>query len=161
MISNHFCEMYIVKKYSEEPHNSVFFVSKCILDLTMQEVCINGGINQQEVNMRSEKHPTEQAAAPTQSDAAGQLMKWGMAVCCSVMVLPVAAFLVGGDTIAGLWTNASVFAPVDLCVGAHVVMFKMMGKSCHSSKEEQDQESVADASFEDARASVPEVARQS
>jgi hypothetical protein len=48
------------------------------------------------------------------------------------MLLPVAAFLIGGGTIAGLWSNASVFAPIALCVGAHVVMFKMMGKSCHA-----------------------------
>lgn len=82
--------------------------------------------------MHSDNQSAEQSASSTQSDTGGKLMKWGMAVCCSVMLLPVAAFLIGGGTIAGLWTNASVFAPIALCVGAHVLMFKMMGKSCHA-----------------------------
>lgn len=82
--------------------------------------------------MRSDNQSPEQSAASTQSGTGGKLMKWGMAVCCSVMLLPVAAFLIGGGTLAGLWSNASVFAPIALCIGAHVLMFKMMGKSCHA-----------------------------
>ena len=96
-----------------------------------------------------------------QTAGSSKLMHYGMMVCCAVMLLPVAAFLLAGGTIAGMWNNLGLFAPIALCIGAHVLMLKMMGKSCHSSKEEQDQEPVADASFEDARASVPEVARQS
>ncbi len=70
-------------------------------------------------------------------------MKWGMAVCCSVMLLPIAAFLIGGGTIAGLWSNATVFAPIALCIGAHVLMFKMMGKSCHApAKKTQTEDSA-------------------
>jgi hypothetical protein len=102
-------------------------------------------------------------AKTDQQETAGssKLMHYGMMVCCAVMLLPVAAFLLAGGTIAGMWNNLGLFAPIALCIGAHVLMFKMMGKSCHSSKKEQDHEPVADASFEDAHASVPEVARQS
>ena len=65
----------------------------------------------------------------------GKLMHWGMMACCAVMLLPIAAFLIGGGTVAGLWANATVFAPLVLCVGAHFVMHKMMGRSCHGSDE--------------------------
>lgn len=82
--------------------------------------------------MLSDNQRPEATASSAQSDTSGKVMKWGMAVCCSVMLIPVAAFLIGGGTIAGLWSNASVFAPIALCVGAHVLMFKMMGKSCHA-----------------------------
>ncbi|WP_377513412.1 DUF2933 domain-containing protein [Octadecabacter sp. R77987] len=75
-------------------------------------------------------------------------MKWGMMACCAVMFLPVAVFLIGGGTLAGLWANAGVFAPLTLCIGAHLVMHKMMGKSCHaegeSSEAEQDGPTSAD-----------------
>lgn len=89
-----------------------------------------------------------------------KLMHYGMMVCCAVMLLPVAAFLLAGGTIAGMLNNLGLFAPIALCIGAHVLMFKMMGKSCHGSEKKQDEVPVTDASFEDAHASVPEVARQ-
>lgn len=62
------------------------------------------------------------------------LMHAGMAVCCTVMLLPVAGFLIAGGTIAGLMSNLGVFVPIALCIGVHVAMFAFMGKSCHGSK---------------------------
>jgi hypothetical protein len=60
-------------------------------------------------------------------------MHIGMMACCALMLLPFSAFFFTGGTIAGLWSNASVFAPIVLCMGAHVLLFKVMGKSCHGS----------------------------
>lgn len=89
-----------------------------------------------------------------------KLMHYGMMVCCAVMLLPVAAFLLAGGTIAGMWNNLGLFAPIALCIGAHVLMFKMMGKSCHSSTNKDEQKQIEDARFEDAPTSVPGVSRQ-
>ena len=50
------------------------------------------------------------------------------------MIIPIVGFFIAGGSIAGLWSNASVFAPIALCIGAHAAMFMLMGKSCHSSK---------------------------
>lgn len=61
------------------------------------------------------------------------LMHAGMAVCCAIMLLPVAGFFIAGGTIAGLMGNLGVFAPIALCIGVHVAMFAVMGKSCHGS----------------------------
>ncbi len=77
-------------------------------------------------------HNENHAAGVERAGDTSSLMKWGMAACCAVMFLPIAIFLVGGGTITGLWSNAGVFAPLALCAGAHVVMHKMMGKSCHT-----------------------------
>ena len=88
-----------------------------------------------------------------------KLMKYGMIVCCSVMLLPVAGFLLAGGTIAGLLTNVGLFAPIALCIGAHVLMFKMMGKSCHSSKTEETPENGSDAELVKTRIPVTGVAR--
>jgi len=71
----------------------------------------------------------------------------------------VAAFLLAGGTLAGLWTNVGLFAPIALCIGAHVLMFKMMGKSCHGAKDEMEQEDVKDAAFEDVRIAPQQVGR--
>lgn len=124
--------MYIAFKSIKEAHKGLFFVSICILDLSAKDECNNAETHRTEAKMRTENQISEEAASSTQSAAAGKVMKWGMAVCCSVMLLPVVAFLIGGGTIAGLWSNAGVFAPIALCIGAHVVLFKMMGKSCHA-----------------------------
>ena len=62
------------------------------------------------------------------------LMHAGMAVCCAVMLIPVAGFFVAGGTLAGLTSNLAVFAPIALCIGVHVAMFAVMGKSCHGEK---------------------------
>ncbi len=62
------------------------------------------------------------------------LMHAGMAVCCAVMLIPVAGFFIAGGTLAGLTSNLAVFAPIALCIGVHVAMFAVMGKSCHGEK---------------------------
>ena len=59
------------------------------------------------------------------------LMHAGMAVCCTVMLIPIAGFFIAGGTLAGLTSNLSFLAPIALCIGAHVAMFALMGKSCH------------------------------
>lgn len=91
--------------------------------------------------------------------ASSKLMHYGMMVCCAVMLLPVAAFFIAGGTIAGLWTNVGLFAPIALCLGAHVVMHKMMGKSCHGSKDERGHEDPLDAEFNDGRVPAQDIAR--
>lgn len=61
------------------------------------------------------------------------LMHAGMAICCAVMLLPIGAFFLAGGTIAGLFTNLGLFAPIALCIGVHVAMFAVLGRSCHGS----------------------------
>jgi hypothetical protein len=75
------------------------------------------------------------------------------------MLLPVAAFFIAGGTIAGLWTNFGLFVPIALCLGAHVVMHKMMGKSCHGSKDEQTHEDTLDAELNDGQVPARNIAR--
>lgn len=58
------------------------------------------------------------------------LMKYGMWACCAVMLLPVLAYLVAGGA-SGVTESLITFAPLILCVGAHLVMHRLMGKSCH------------------------------
>jgi len=65
---------------------------------------------------------------------ADRLKHYGMMKCCVVMLLPIAGFFLAGGTLAGMWGNAAAFAPLLLCVAAHLVMHKFMGKSCHSDK---------------------------
>lgn len=83
-----------------------------------------------------------------------KVMHYGMMLCCAVMLVPVAAFFIAGGSIAGLWSNFGLFAPILICLSAHVVMHKMMGKSCHGSKQEQADEATLDAEFGDG--DVPE-----
>ena len=66
-----------------------------------------------------------------------KLMHHGMIACCAVMLLPFAEFFLSGGTIAGLWSNTGVLAPIELCLGAHLLMFKSVGKSRHGSPKGQ------------------------
>lgn len=63
------------------------------------------------------------------------IMKLGMIICCTVMLLPIMMLLSSGAGLAGLLNNWGVFLPLTLCLGMHFVMHKFMGKSCHSDHE--------------------------
>lgn len=63
----------------------------------------------------------------------GAGMKLGMMACCAVMLVPLGALLVAGGTLGGLASNLGLLAPLALCLGAHVVMHRMMGRSCYDS----------------------------
>lgn len=73
-------------------------------------------------------------------------MKLGMIVCCVVMILPILLLLPTGVGLGGLLTNWTVLLPLGLCLGIHIVMHKMMGKSCHG-----DHEKLASNQDEDDR----------
>ncbi|MCW9033527.1 MAG: DUF2933 domain-containing protein [Alphaproteobacteria bacterium] len=61
-----------------------------------------------------------------------------MLICCAAMAVGFFAIIGrGGSTLSAL-------APLAICVGAHLIMHKVMGKSCHGS-EEADKESTAAA----------------
>lgn len=64
------------------------------------------------------------------------VMKYAMWACCAVMLLPIAAFVMAGGFAGGLTSGLYIFAPLLLCVGAHVVMHRMKGKSCHGTASE-------------------------
>ena len=68
----------------------------------------------------------------TTSQKEKQLGKWAMWACCTIMLLPLVGYLIVAQTSitsAGL-INAAL--PLGFCLGMHLVMHKMMGKSCHA-----------------------------
>lgn len=89
--------------------------------------------------------------------APSKLMHYGMVICCTVMLLPIALFFLAGGSIVGLWANLGLVAPIALCVGIHVVMFKMMGKSCHGSKDKTASAKTTETGFDQVQ--VSEIAR--
>lgn len=93
---------------------------------------------------------------PQQKPTADKLMHYGMMVCCVGMLLPVAGFFLAGGTLVGIWSNVGAFAPLLLCVGAHLVMHKFTGKSCHS---EQAKDTVKETP-EVKPSAIPVVARK-
>ncbi|WP_298498484.1 DUF2933 domain-containing protein [uncultured Maritimibacter sp.] len=80
----------------------------------------------------------EEAARP----ASGTLMKYGMWICCAVMLLPIIAYLATGG-VSGVSESLIAFAPLLLCVGAHLVMHRMMGRSCHGTARQTGAEDEA------------------
>lgn len=72
------------------------------------------------------------------------IMHAGMAVCCAVMLIPVVGYFVVGGTIVGLASNLGVFAPIALCIGVHVAMFAIMGKSCHGTAKKDDADAISE-----------------
>lgn len=67
-----------------------------------------------------------------------KLMHYGMMACCAIMLLPIIGYFVAGGSLGGLWNNSAAFLPLLLCVGAHFVMHKVMGKSCHGTSEDEE-----------------------
>lgn len=58
-------------------------------------------------------------------------LKLGMAACCAAMLVPVGAYVLGGGAVTSLGAAATALAPILLCLGAHGLMFVLMGRSCH------------------------------
>lgn len=69
----------------------------------------------------------------SQQKNGSRFAKIGMAVCCIIMVAPIAAVLLAGGGISTITNNIGLVAPLALCLGLHFVMHKMMGRSCHGS----------------------------
>ena len=83
--------------------------------------------------------PREMRNATDKSRRSHALMMYGMWACCAVMLVPVVGFLVAGGTAGGLTQKLVAFAPLLLCVAAHLVMHsRMMGNSCHGASDEVD-----------------------
>lgn len=70
-----------------------------------------------------------------------RIMHWGMMACCAVMLLPIAAYFFSGGSIFGAFNNLGAFAPLLLCVGAHLVLRRFIGKSCHSEENDAEEKS--------------------
>ena len=61
------------------------------------------------------RHQTREAHGdvekrPESTSATSTLMRYGMWVCCAVMLLPVAAYFFAGGSLSGVLGNAGVFA---------------------------------------------------
>lgn len=80
---------------------------------------------------RAENLPERGNGDSTGGARATSLLKYAMWACCAAMALPFAAYFLSGGTLSGLTRNFAAFAPLLLCVGAHLVLCKLMGKSCH------------------------------
>lgn len=73
---------------------------------------------------------------PARTSSTMPVMKYAMWACCAVMLLPIAAFVMAGGLAGGSSSWLYVISPLLLCAGAHVIMHRMMGKSCHGTASE-------------------------
>ena len=93
---------------------------------------------------------------PTSKDPqqARKGMHIAMMACCAVMLLPVAGLFLsqGGVSIASL-------APLLLCVGAHLMMHKFLGKNCHTESRTEKTESGLEDQSVMSPSDVPQVTR--
>ena len=65
-------------------------------------------------------------------------MRYGMLFCCIAMMLPIAGYLLSGGTFGGLLDNLALVVPLVACVGMHLVLHRLTGKSCHGGHDESD-----------------------
>jgi hypothetical protein len=70
-----------------------------------------------------------------QKSSGRRIASLGMAVCCIIMIAPIAAVLLAGGSIASITNNLGLLAPLALCLGMHFVMHRMMGRPCHGASE--------------------------
>jgi hypothetical protein len=61
-----------------------------------------------------------------------------MMACCAAMLTPIVTYFVAGGTASGLNENLAVFAPLLLCVGAHLLLHRFVGALCHGHGAKQD-----------------------
>ena len=76
-----------------------------------------------------------------QSQTGNRFARYGMIACCLIMVAPIAIVLLTGGVDAVLG-NIGLFLPLAACLGLHVVMHRMMGRSCHGAAESPETEAA-------------------
>ncbi|KRS12230.1 DUF2933 domain-containing protein [Roseovarius indicus] len=79
---------------------------------------------------------------PDSHETTGRLMKYGMWACCAIMLAPIVLYLAAGGLSSDLTSNAILFAPLVVCLGAHFVMHRVMGKSCHGDEKKSTSEAA-------------------
>lgn len=85
-------------------------------------------------------------------------MHLAMIACCFIMLIPIAGYFLASGALSGFSGNLVAFAPLLLCVGAHFVMHKVMGKSCHAS-DKQDKTAMSGETVRDVESAIPQVRR--
>ncbi len=73
----------------------------------------------------------------------GKFSQFAMMACCAIMIAPIVFFLLAGGQIGGIGDGLAVFAPLAICVGAHLLMHRFMGKSCHHEKDDEKIDAAA------------------
>ena len=79
---------------------------------------------------------------PESDETTGRLMKYGMWACCAIMLAPIVLYLAAGGLTSDMTSNAILFAPLVVCLGAHFVMHRVMGKSCHGNEKKSTSEAA-------------------
>lgn len=80
----------------------------------------------------------------TGTETSNKFMHFAMMACCILMLLPVAGVLLTGNGFSLGGLGMATVTPLLLCVGAHLVLHKMMGKSCHGKDHTAEKETRAD-----------------
>ncbi len=104
---------------------------------------------------------TTGSGATTTPAETGRFGRWAMWACCAVMALPILAFFVAGGALSGLYANAGAFLPLVACLGLHLVMHRLMGRSCHGTASvDPSDEAPTVAPTPATSGSVPSIPRQ-
>ena len=100
--------------------------------------------------MAKQENPT----TPSKQSRTGiKGMHIAMIACCMFMLIPVFGLVMAGSGRNGSGLNLTTLAPLLLCVGAHLLMHKMLGKSCHG----KDKDNVEEQEAGRSEASVSDV----
>lgn len=79
--------------------------------------------------------PKASTAEPSEKQKSG-IARYAMWACCVVMALPIVALLASGG-LSGVFSSAGAFLPLVACLGLHLLMYRMMGRSCHGGENAQ------------------------
>ena len=64
-------------------------------------------------------------------DVGNRAGHWMIAVCCIPMVAIVGIIIWNNGLQAGFSDTLTAIAPLTVCVAAHFLMYKLLGRSCH------------------------------
>lgn len=83
----------------------------------------------------------------TKTATTDRVIHAGMLICCGIMVAPLVLFLLNGGAVTDILGNIGLLLPLVVCLGAHFLVHRFMGVSCHKEKEADsadDEYAVAD-----------------
>ncbi len=75
-----------------------------------------------------------------QQPAMSVLIRWMMWICCALMIVPIAIFLVGGGSVSDAGGLLRALLPLALCVGMHFLLHRFFGVNCHPTSESAEEQ---------------------
>ncbi|MBL4725711.1 MAG: DUF2933 domain-containing protein [Rhizobiaceae bacterium] len=88
--------------------------------------------------LKTIRQPKQVSVPLVKPDPTRKPHNWFMLACCALMVVGFGIVLISGPTNSSFSSRLLAASPLLICIGAHWLMHRMTGHSCHQKNSQED-----------------------